>query len=46
VANDLQQIHNYGCPDMVFFGGLTEHGANVLCRVNAELQAREVAFEK
>ena len=48
VANNLRQIHNYGCPDMVFFGGLTEHGANVLCQVNinAELQARKVASEK
>ena len=33
---------------IVFFGGLTEHGANVLCQVNinAELQARKVASEK
>jgi len=36
-ANDLLQIHNYGCPDMVFFGGLTEHGANVLRQAMAGL---------
>jgi len=26
----LGQIHDFGCPDMVFFGGLTEHGAGVV----------------
>jgi len=45
-AYNLLQIHNYGCPDMVFFGGLTEHGANVLRQAYAELQINGVARGK
>jgi len=34
----LDCIHDFGCPDMVFFGGLTQHGAQVVCQAWAELQ--------
>lgn len=34
----LERIHDFGCPDMVFFGGLTQHGAKVLRQAWAEIQ--------
>ena len=30
IQHNLVQLHDYGCPDMVFFGGLTEHGVGIV----------------
>lgn len=37
-ANGLATIHAFGSPDMIFFGGLTEHGASIVRAAYATLQ--------
>ncbi len=34
----LEMLWDFGCPNMVFFGGLTEHGAKIVASAYAELE--------
>lgn len=36
--NGLVQLHSFGSPNMIFFGGITEHGKNQLERVMTNVQ--------
>ena len=40
----LEQIHDFGTPDMVFFGGVTKHGVELLKQVYASLSLATIGF--
>lgn len=40
--NELTTVFDFGCPPMVFFGGLTEHSATVVAKAWAEVQQNVV----
>ncbi|NUM24998.1 MAG: hypothetical protein HUU49_00040 [Candidatus Buchananbacteria bacterium] len=40
----LERLHDFGTPDMVFFGGVTKHGVELLKRVHESLSLATIGF--